>query len=113
MTDLEYARAEGNAIKNLYFKEWTYPAGYNFHIAGTKYLNGMGIILYGSDSGKVSHNLNGDYKRLTSLIGIDDYTKNFAARGRVTILGDGVEIFKSEQLTGGDPAKKMLICPGY
>lgn len=69
----------------------------------------MGIILYGSDSGKVSYNLNGDYKRLTSLIGIDDYTKNFATRGRVTILGDGVEIFKSEQLTGGDPAKKINV----
>jgi hypothetical protein len=109
ITDLEYARAEGEAINNLYFKEWKSPAGYNFHVAGTKYLNGMGIILYGSNSGKVSYNLNGDYKRMTSLIGIDDYTKNSATRGRVTILGDGVEIFKSDQLTGGDPAKEINV----
>ena len=112
LSKLEYARAEDQAKRYFYFDEWQYPAGLKFHVAGEQYNNGMGIILYeytGQNSGKISYNLNGKYKKFNTKVGIDDYTKNSESIGKVTIYGDGNILHEADELIGGDLAREINL----
>ncbi|MHA7963513.1 NPCBM/NEW2 domain-containing protein [Paenibacillus sp. CAU 1782] len=109
LSEIDYSRAEGKAIDYLRINEWKNPPGQNFNIAGQKYFSGLGLGFQGQQTGKVSYNLNGNYSKLSALLGIDDSTKNSVNFGRLTIVGDGVELFKSDKLIGGDPAKEISV----
>lgn len=103
LADLEYARTDGVAKNSLFFNEWKNPAGLKFTIAGKQYYHGMGIVLSDySNKGSIDYNLNGEYTKLTGLLGIDDYTKNSDNSGILIIKGDGKEIYRKSDLKGGD-----------
>ncbi|HFL3758356.1 TPA: NPCBM/NEW2 domain-containing protein, partial [Clostridioides difficile] len=112
LDELPYARIDGT-VNNINFKNWTYPSGLKFTVAGQKYLHGVGAILDSSwmedELVSVDYNLNGGYKRLTGYIGIDDYTRNSNNTGSIVIKGDGEEIFRLDDLKGGDMPKSISV----
>jgi len=104
LADIEYARADGIAAENAFFNNV-------LHVAGTMYAsNGIKVKLpevdlnhnNTSEFGSIEYNLDKQYARLTGKVGIDDRTKNSDARGTFIIYGDGEEIFKKDELRGGD-----------
>ncbi|WP_310551249.1 NPCBM/NEW2 domain-containing protein [Paenibacillus glufosinatiresistens] len=115
LDEISYARMDGDNSKGeIYFKNWTNPSGLKFTIADQKFLHGVGSILDAPYNGKdfrnsIDYNLNGKYKRLNALVGVDDYTKNSDNQGTIAIYGDGVELYRSESLKGGDLAKEINV----
>lgn len=86
-----------------------------FTIANQRYLHGIGAILdsysfYNDDEIlSVDYNLNGGYKKLTGFIGIDDYTRNSKNLGSLVIKGDGEELFRKDEMKGGDVPEKLTL----
>ncbi|MRN55750.1 NPCBM/NEW2 domain-containing protein [Paenibacillus monticola] len=115
LDEVSYARIDGKQKDSLYFKNWTNPDGLKFHIADQQYLHGIGAVLdsnyYTSDENIISvdYNLNSKYKKLTGFIGVDDYTKNSDNTGTFIILGDGQELFRKEEIRGGDVPVKVDV----
>lgn len=117
LSDMEYARAEGvarNTIGGMYQQffidhwdvSWSHESG-PLTIAGKEYSHGFGVDLgrvYTDETGTVYYNLDGKFSKLTGFVGIDDSTKNSTSNGYVTIYGDDTQIYKSEELAGGDYA---------
>lgn len=104
LSDIEYARMDGYAVNRLDFNQ-------NYErekqkIAGVIYQKGVSVNLYSSSSAdkklSVDYNLNGQYKRLTGFIGIDDFTKNAKTTVRISFIGDDREIAAYDNLKGGD-----------
>lgn len=114
LEEVAYARIDG-IVDRVYFKNWENPKGLKFTIANQRYLHGVGTILDipwgGSSDDKVSidYNLNGAYKKLTGYIGIDDYTRNSINSGSLIVKGDGVEIFRKDDMKGGDMPENISI----
>nr|WP_145405047.1 NPCBM/NEW2 domain-containing protein [Paenibacillus xylanexedens] len=113
LDEVPYARIDGR-VDSVYFKNWKNPSGLKFTIANEKYLHGIGSILdayYISKDELVSidYNLNGGYKRLTGFIGVDDYTRNSTNTGSIIIKGDGQELFRKDEMKGGDLAESINI----
>lgn len=112
LDEIPYARIDGK-IDNIYFKNWKNPSGLKFTIANEKFLHGIGAILdpyYSQDElVSVDYNLNGSYKKLTGFIGIDDYTRNSVNSGSIVVKGDGVELFRKDEMKGGDPAESINV----
>ncbi|CAG7651490.1 NPCBM/NEW2 domain-containing protein [Paenibacillus allorhizosphaerae] len=98
LTSLKYARTDGEV--------WTDEKPGTIEIAGTKYKNGIRAMVKNSSSsdGKASidYNLNGNYKRLTALVGMDDASRNVKALGIIKVIGDGKELKVISKLIGGD-----------
>ena len=57
----------------------------------------------------VDYNLNGGYKKLTGFIGIDDYTRNSTNAGSIVIKGDGEELFRKDEMKGGDMPESINV----
>lgn len=113
LDEVSYARIDG-IVSRVSFKNWESPAGLKFTIAGQKYLHGIGAILdqsWSSGDHKVSvdYNLNGGYKKLTTDIGIDDYTRNSVNTGSIVIKGDGAELFRKDDMKGGDIPENITV----
>ncbi|MBD8841990.1 NPCBM/NEW2 domain-containing protein [Paenibacillus sp. CFBP 13594] len=114
LDEVSYARIDGR-VDNVYFKNWKHPDGLKFTIANQKYLHGIGAILdsysfYNDDEiVSVDYNLNGGYKKLTGFIGIDDYTRNSKNLGSLVIKGDGEELFRKDEMKGGDVPEKINV----
>lgn len=114
LSDIDYARKDGEAKNSTSFNEWQNPKGLKFKIAGQEFYKGIGVILddyqYGTDSkGSIDYNLNGQYKKLTGKLGVDDYTKNSDNQGTVVIYGDGKELFRKSGLKGGNTASNFEV----
>ncbi|RPK18264.1 NPCBM/NEW2 domain-containing protein [Paenibacillus xylanexedens] len=113
LDEVSYARIDG-IVDRVYFKNWENPKGLKFTIANQKYLHGIGTILdnytYTSDElVSVDYNLNGGYKKLTGFIGIDDYTRNSTNAGSIVIKGDGEELFRKDEMKGGDVPESINV----
>ena len=115
LDEISYARVDGkNPTGSINFKNWTNPANLKFTIADQQYLHGIGSVLdqnysSGDYQKSIDYNLNGKYKKLTGFIGVDDYTKNSVNTGTITIIGDGQELFRQENLKGGDMPSKINV----
>ncbi|MFJ2046732.1 NPCBM/NEW2 domain-containing protein [Paenibacillus taichungensis] len=113
LDEVSYARIDGKTNR-LYFKNWTNPEGLKFTIAGQKYLHGIGVILdepysYDDQTISIDYNLNGGYKKLTANIGIDDYTRNSTNSGSLIVKGDGVELYRKDDMKGGDMPESINV----
>ncbi|MBE1446081.1 NPCBM/NEW2 domain-containing protein [Paenibacillus sp. OAS669] len=114
LSDIEYARKDTDSSKTLHIDKWQDVKGNalsysgEFSIAGTKYSHGIGFesafYLSAGGMGSVDYNLDGKYRKLTGLIGIDDYKKNSKNFGTIKVLADGKEIYSSPKMMGGDKA---------
>ncbi|MBB6732689.1 NPCBM/NEW2 domain-containing protein [Cohnella zeiphila] len=116
LSDLDYAHAEGVAsnpirgFEQFYINKWknsSYHIDGKFEIAGETYDHGLAVDLgraYTGETGTIYYNLDDKYSKLTGYVGIDDYTKDSASFGFVTIYGDDQELYKSDDLVGGNHA---------
>ncbi|WP_150266432.1 NPCBM/NEW2 domain-containing protein [Paenibacillus tepidiphilus] len=114
LDELSYARIDGPYKDRLYFKNWETPKGLKFRIADQQYLHGLGAILdsysYNEDAEvSIDYNFNGKYKKLSGYIGVDDYTKDTDNTGAIVIIGDGQELYRKEEIRGGDLPTKLDI----
>ncbi|MDN8593223.1 NPCBM/NEW2 domain-containing protein [Paenibacillus sp. 11B] len=77
-------------------------------ITGTEYRNNILSKVNGSWADEkitsVEYNLDGKYKKLTALVGVEDESKNTSGEYTVTFYGDGEVIKSFEGLKGGDHA---------
>jgi hypothetical protein len=99
LSDIEYARFSGSETTNLTFNQTNNRK--LLKIAGNTYQNGISFNV----SQKVptlDYNLNGNYSRLTGIIGVDDETKNSGNTGILKIIGDGKELYSNNNLIGGN-----------
>lgn len=111
LDEVSYARIDGDE-RNINFKKWKNPSNLKFTIANNEYLHGLGQINSGyssKDNNSIDYNLNGGYKKLTGYIGIDDFTKNSESVGTIIVKGDGVDLFRKDDMKGGDMPESINV----
>jgi hypothetical protein len=69
-------------------QSWLFYDRYTIKMGNKEYSKGVAIY----SNNKVSYNLNGQYRKLTSLVGIDD--RQAKSPVIVTILGDGTKLWE-------------------
>ncbi|OAS13279.1 NPCBM/NEW2 domain-containing protein [Paenibacillus oryzisoli] len=116
LSELVYDTKDGDANVFLSLDDWekfawnTKP-GDTFKINGKMYNYGLGVHLnksvpptYYKSGGAVTYTLNGEYKKLTGYVGIDDSVVKSKAKGTLTITGDGkVLSVTSDVIAAVDP----------
>ncbi|WKL03180.1 NPCBM/NEW2 domain-containing protein [Paenibacillus amylolyticus] len=75
-------------------------------ITGTEYRNNILSLVssrwHDENISSIDYNLDGKYKKLSALIGVEDESKNATGEYTVTFYGDGEVIDSFEGLKGGD-----------
>jgi hypothetical protein len=117
LSDIEYARTDKNNAQ-FHFNKWDNVGGFSrysegFSIAENKYLHGIGLenLFYASNNGtgSIEYNLNGNYKKFTGYIGIDDYSKDSGNPGKIIIYGDDNVLYTSPDMKGGDVPREFEV----
>jgi hypothetical protein len=112
LDSINYARKDSSESSNdINFIKW--DSGSNFIIADNTFQHGIGAEFsqyFGKNTlQSIDYNLNGTYKTLTGKFGIDDSTKNNVGYGKVKIIGDGEELYASDNLLGGDLPRDLNV----
>ncbi|OCT12960.1 hypothetical protein A8709_21805 [Paenibacillus pectinilyticus] len=101
LSELVYDSKEGDAYAFLSLDNWEKFAwntiiGDPFQIHGMIFRHGLGVHLNKSGppweketGGAVTYSLNGQYKKLTGYVGIDDSVSKSKGKGKLTVTGDG------------------------
>ncbi|NOU88852.1 hypothetical protein GC102_24330 [Paenibacillus sp. LMG 31460] len=109
LTSLKFARydAEGNT------EIWTDAKEGTINVAGVNYQKGISGRVYNISSSEkkasIDYNVNGKYKKLTAIVGMDDASKNAKTTGTIRVIGDGKELKVISNLRGGDNASNIEV----
>jgi NPCBM/NEW2 domain/Melibiase len=74
-------------------------------IGGRRFEKGIGM----PTNSEIEFELNGTYENFVALVGVDDEFNNNEAKAEFFVLGDGKELWKSEELKKGDGTKAVKV----
>lgn len=111
LSDVNYARVNARNESLIDFNQ-NYQRN-KITIADNTYQKGINFAYYPYDSNSkqpsIEYNLNGNYKKLTAFVGVDDYTKNNVGSVTYRFIGDDNELLTVEDVRGGDNPKQVSV----
>lgn len=110
LSDLKYARVDAPYTSYVDFNQ-NYDRK-KIEIAGNVYQKGINFnlsYLSGNKKQSIDYNLNGGYNKLTTLIGVDDLTRNSKSTVTYRFIGDGTELASIEDVKGGDNPRPVDV----